>query len=81
MFTFNIFQLTYQLDVQMKHADACLILADKYCADVDAEDAANIMRVISVKNYTSDVKVVIQLLQYKSKVSYFQFINVRLWRF
>ena len=30
---------------QLKEADACLLLANKYCQDPDAEDAANIMRV------------------------------------
>lgn len=31
---------------QIESADACLILANKYCADPDAEDASNIMRYI-----------------------------------
>lgn len=53
----------------MSEADACLILANKYCSDPDAEDAANIMRVISIKNYCVRMKVVVQLLQYHSKVS------------
>lgn len=52
----------------MKEADACLVLANKYCEDPDAEDAANIMRVISIKNYHADIKVIIQLLQYHNKV-------------
>lgn len=29
---------------KIESADACLILANKYCADPDAEDASNIMR-------------------------------------
>ena len=53
---------------QVKEADACLILADKYCDDPDAEDAANILRVISIKNYHAEIKVIIQLLQYHNKV-------------
>ena len=53
---------------QVKEADACLVLANKYCDDPDAEDAANIMRVISIKNYHDDIKVIIQLLQYHNKV-------------
>lgn len=32
------------LFVKIESADACLILANKYCADPDAEDASNIMR-------------------------------------
>ena len=55
---------------QIKEADACLVLANKYCDDPDAEDAANIMRVISIKNYHADIKVIIQLLQYHNKVSF-----------
>merc|ERR550532_2005174 len=37
---------------KVHEADACLVLANKYCQDPDAEDAANIMRVISIKNYS-----------------------------
>ena len=44
------------------------MLANKYHDDPDAEDAANIMRVISIKNYHDDIKVIIQLLQYHNKV-------------
>jgi hypothetical protein len=55
--------------VQVHEADACLVLANKYCQDPDAEDAANIMRVISIKNYSDDIRVIIQLMQYHNKVS------------
>ena len=41
---------------QIKEADACLVLANKYHDDPDAEDAANIMRVISIKNYSDDIR-------------------------
>lgn len=61
--------------IQIKEADACLVLANKYCDDPDAEDAANIMRVISIKNYHSDIKVIIQLLQYQNKVIQFNFFK------
>lgn len=54
---------------QVHEADACLVLANKYCQDPDAEDAANIMRVISIKNYSDDIRVIIQLMQYHNKVS------------
>ena len=54
---------------QVHEADACLVLANKYCPDPDAEDAANIMRVISIKNYSDDIRVIIQLMQYHNKVS------------
>ena len=46
------------------------MLANKYSPDPDAEDAANIMRVISIKNYASDVRVIVQLMQYHNKVTY-----------
>ena len=61
----NIF---FFLPLQIRNADACLVLANKYCQDPDQEDAANIMRVISVKNFFSDIKVIVQLLQYHNKV-------------
>ena len=54
---------------KVHEADACLVLANKYCPDPDAEDAANIMRVISIKNYSDDIRVIIQLMQYHNKVS------------
>ena len=54
--------------LQVHEADACLVLANKYCQDPDAEDAANIMRVISIKNYSDDIRVIIQLMQYHNKV-------------
>ena len=72
---------------KIREADACLLLANKYCQDPDAEDAgkifklfynflkelqfsANIMRVISIKNYAHDLRVIIQLMQYHNKVSF-----------
>ena len=55
----------------MHEADACLVLANKYCQDPDAEDAANIMRVISIKNYSDDIRVIIQLMQYHNKASFY----------
>lgn len=60
---------------QVHEADACLVLANKYCQDPDAEDAANIMRVISIKNYSDDIRVIIQLMQYHNKVSYIRFTD------
>jgi len=55
--------------LQIKDAHACLVLANKYCEDPDQEDASNIMRVISIKNYHADIKVIVQLLQYQNKVT------------
>ena len=62
--------------VRVQEADACLVLANKYCADPDAEDAANIMRVISLKNYSEDVRVLIQLMQYHNKA---YLLNIPSW--
>ena len=59
---------SFFLTLQVHEADACLVLANKYCQDPDAEDAANIMRVISIKNYSDDIRVIIQLMQYHNKV-------------
>lgn len=66
MCTKSCLPLFYSFKIQQ--ADACLVLANKYCLDPDQEDAANIMRVISIKNYHSDIKVIVQLLQYHNKV-------------
>ena len=44
-----------------------LILSDLNVSEV--EDASNIMRVISLKNYCENTRVIIQLLQYNNKVS------------
>ncbi|KAK3777099.1 hypothetical protein RRG08_004267 [Elysia crispata] len=62
--------------VKIQDADACLVLANKYCQDPDQEDAANIMRVISIKNYHSDIKVIVQLLQYHNKA---YLLNIPSW--
>lgn len=61
---------------QVHEADACLVLANKYCQDPDAEDAANIMRVISIKNYSDDIRVIIQLMQYHNKVRILNLHNI-----
>ncbi|KAK0056562.1 calcium-activated potassium channel slowpoke-like isoform X2 [Biomphalaria pfeifferi] len=62
--------------VKVHQADACLVLANKYCSDPDQEDAANIMRVISIKNFHADIKVIVQLLQYHNKA---YLLNIPSW--
>ncbi|XP_072050518.1 calcium-activated potassium channel subunit alpha-1-like [Amphiura filiformis] len=62
--------------VQVPDADACLVLCDKYCLDPDAEDAANIMRVISIKNSTPNIRTIVQLMQYHSKA---HLLNIPSW--
>ncbi|XP_069680546.1 calcium-activated potassium channel slowpoke isoform X3 [Periplaneta americana] len=64
------------ISTQVHEADACLVLANKYCQDPDAEDAANIMRVISIKNYSDDIRVIIQLMQYHNKA---YLLNIPSW--
>ncbi|XP_078579379.1 calcium-activated potassium channel subunit alpha-1-like isoform X48 [Branchiostoma floridae x Branchiostoma japonicum] len=62
--------------VKIEDADACLIIANKYCNNPDAEDAANIMRVISIKNYCSHVRLIIQMMQYHNKA---YLLNIPSW--
>ncbi|KAM6997699.1 calcium-activated potassium channel subunit alpha-1a isoform 1-T1 [Tautogolabrus adspersus] len=62
--------------VKIESADACLILANKYCADPDAEDASNIMRVISIKNYSPKIRIITQMLQYHNKA---HLLNIPSW--
>ncbi|KAL8202285.1 UNVERIFIED_CONTAM: Calcium-activated potassium channel subunit alpha-1 [Gekko kuhli] len=46
--------------VKIESADACLILANKYCPDPDAEDASNIMRFESLRSdVTAKQKLVV----------------------
>uniref|UniRef100_F6QI54 BK channel n=1 Tax=Ciona intestinalis TaxID=7719 RepID=F6QI54_CIOIN len=61
--------------VKMEGADSCVILANKYCTDADAEDASNIMRVISIKNYHPK-RIIIQIMQYHNKA---HLLNIPSW--
>ena len=72
----NLLLLSSDQSFQVHEADACLVLANKYCQDPDAEDAANIMRVISIKNYSDDIRVIIQLMQYHNKA---YLLNIPSW--
>ena len=57
-------------DLQRVRADqaaACLVVANKFCENPDTEDASNIMRVISLKNFCEETRVIIQLMQYHNK--------------
>uniref|UniRef100_A0A4W4HRR4 BK channel n=2 Tax=Electrophorus electricus TaxID=8005 RepID=A0A4W4HRR4_ELEEL len=62
--------------VKIELADACLIIANKYSPDPDAEDASNIMRVISIKNYNSKIRIITQMLQYHNKA---HLLNIPSW--
>ncbi|XP_072491314.1 potassium channel subfamily U member 1 isoform X2 [Notamacropus eugenii] len=53
--------------VAVESAEACLILANSLCADPYTEDISNIMRVLSIKNYCSKVRIIIEVLQSHNK--------------
>ncbi|KAL3125406.1 hypothetical protein niasHT_002134 [Heterodera trifolii] len=75
-FTGTVMESVDLTRVKVDEADACLVLANKYSSDPDAEDAANIMRVISIKNYSSDIRVIVQLMQYHNKA---YLLNIPSW--
>ncbi|RWS31725.1 calcium-activated potassium channel slowpoke-like isoform X13 [Leptotrombidium deliense] len=57
-------------------ATACLVIAGKHSSDPDSEDSANIMRVIAIKNYNENLRVIIQLLHYHNKAF---LLNIPAW--
>jgi potassium large conductance calcium-activated channel subfamily M alpha protein 1 len=52
---------------KIQDAKACLILANRNASDPSEEDAANIMRATSIKNFDPNIRIIIQLLQYQNK--------------
>ena len=54
--------------IKVMDAAATLILSNPNSGDADADDAANIMRVVSVKNVKSNARVIVQLNHYQNKV-------------
>ncbi|XP_048186487.1 potassium channel subfamily U member 1 [Perognathus longimembris pacificus] len=52
----------------VEFAEACLIIANPLCSDSHSEDTANIMRVLSIKNYYPNTRVIIQILHSHNKV-------------
>ncbi|XP_027945243.1 potassium channel subfamily U member 1 [Eumetopias jubatus] len=54
--------------VAVESAEACLIIANPLCSDSHAEDTSNIMRVLSIKNYNPNTRIIIQILQSHNKV-------------
>ncbi|KAJ8794889.1 hypothetical protein J1605_018777 [Eschrichtius robustus] len=54
--------------VAVDSAEACLIIANPLCSDSHAEDTSNIMRVLSIKNYYPNTRVIIQILQSHNKI-------------
>ena len=55
-------------DLKVDKAAACLIIVNKECADPNSDDSANIMRVISLKNFNHRIRILLQLLRYINKV-------------
>ena len=53
---------------KMTEAAAVLILADREAEDADADDAANIMRIVAIKNLCATMRVIIQISGYHNKV-------------
>uniref|UniRef100_A0A5F8GWM2 Potassium channel subfamily U member 1 n=1 Tax=Monodelphis domestica TaxID=13616 RepID=A0A5F8GWM2_MONDO len=53
--------------VAVESSEACLILANPSCPDSHMEDTANIMRVLSIKNYYPKTRVIIQIIQPQNK--------------
>ncbi|GAV00156.1 hypothetical protein RvY_11044 [Ramazzottius varieornatus] len=53
--------------IKVMDAAATLILSNSNSLDADADDAANIMRVVSIKNVKSDARVIVQLNHHQNK--------------
>ncbi|KAK6313356.1 hypothetical protein J4Q44_G00167030 [Coregonus suidteri] len=53
--------------VRMQKAGACLIICDRFTSDQNKEDAANLMRVISIKQYCPNTRIIVQMLKHNSK--------------
>ncbi|XP_071792490.1 calcium-activated potassium channel subunit alpha-1-like isoform X2 [Asterias amurensis] len=62
--------------VKLNESDACLILCNKYCPQPDSEDSGQIMRVISIKNFNPEMRVIVQLIQDHSKT---HLLNIPSW--
>lgn len=52
---------------QIEKSQACFIIADKHCENPIEEDNANLLRLVSVKNTTTKVAVIVQLIHSTSK--------------
>jgi potassium large conductance calcium-activated channel subfamily M alpha protein 1 len=59
----SMFKLQDLQRVQLSHAAACIIMTDTSLQDQDASDGTAIMRYIAVKNYTTDVRIIMQVSQ------------------
>ncbi|CAF0949052.1 unnamed protein product [Adineta ricciae] len=65
----SIMNVTDLQRIQVDKAAACLIIVNKECADPNSDDSANIMRVISLKNFNHRIRILLQLLRYINKLN------------
>lgn len=55
------------LRAKIHRAKACFIIADKHCSNPIEEDNGNLLRLVSVKNTTAKIPVIVQVLRAMSK--------------
>uniref|UniRef100_A0A1I8H8F3 Maxi K channel n=1 Tax=Macrostomum lignano TaxID=282301 RepID=A0A1I8H8F3_9PLAT len=63
----NVMSLRDLKRAELKLATATIILADGLTNDPEDEDVKNIMRVIAIKDYCPNIRIIVQLHLYKSK--------------
>ena len=64
------------LRAEIYKSSACFIIANKHCENPIEEDNANLLRLVSIKNTTTEVPVILQLLHSSSKQ---QVYNIEGW--
>ena len=64
------------LRAKINKSSACFIIANKHCENPIEEDNANLLRLVSIKNTTTEVPVILQLLDSSSKQ---QVYNIEGW--
>ena len=64
------------LRAKIKSSSACFIIANKHCENPIEEDNANLLRLVSIKNTTRKIPVILQLLHSSSKQ---QVYNIEGW--
>ena len=65
------------LRAKINTSSACFIIANKHCENPIEEDNANLLRLVSIKNTTTEVPVILQLLHSSSKQ---QVDNIEGWK-
>ncbi len=61
--------------VCLRKSDAVIILANRTADDPELEDGANILRVISCKNYHGKCRIIVQIISYHNKKYLFNIAN------